>query len=146
MNKKGFTLVELLATITIMGIIMIMVVPAINSLQNTNKDKPYELYGESMIQAAKIYVNKEGEDITSLGVDNWQGCIEISYQELLNSKLIKVFDDDKYNCTNGKVRYTKTKNSGEYTYNLICTEKSTGETVFSHQDIPLGSCSQTIIS
>ena len=36
-KNKGFTLVELLATIAIMGMIMILVTPSIVNLQNNNK-------------------------------------------------------------------------------------------------------------
>ena len=53
MNKKGFTLIELLATIVIMGLILAFVMPAIDSLQNNNKTRPYELYAKSMLSAAR---------------------------------------------------------------------------------------------
>lgn len=84
-KKKGFTLVELLATITIMGLITVMVTPSIVKLQDNNKTKQFQMYAKSLVEAAKVYVQKEGEDITPLGVDAWQGCIEISYQELATS-------------------------------------------------------------
>ena len=38
-KNKGFTLVELLATIAIMGMIMILVTPSIVNLQNNNKKR-----------------------------------------------------------------------------------------------------------
>lgn len=37
MNKKGFTLVELLATITIIGIICIIIFPSVNNLIKNNE-------------------------------------------------------------------------------------------------------------
>ena len=61
-KKKGFTLVELLATITIMGLITVMVTPSIVKLQNNNKTKQFEMYAKSLVEAAKVYVQKEGED------------------------------------------------------------------------------------
>ena len=82
MNKKGFTLIELLVTIVIMALILIMVVPSITALQNNNKDKPYEYYADSLIEAAKIFVDKEGEDINSIGAKNLIGCVDITYQDL----------------------------------------------------------------
>ena len=71
--NKGFTLIELLATIVIMALILLLVMPAITALQENNENKPYEYYGDSIEEAAKIYVNKEGEDITDIGSSKWQG-------------------------------------------------------------------------
>lgn len=38
-NKKGFTLLELLAVIVILGVIMLIAVPAISNVQTNNKKK-----------------------------------------------------------------------------------------------------------
>ena len=38
-DRKGFTLIELLVAITIIGIIMLMVLPAITNLQRENQEK-----------------------------------------------------------------------------------------------------------
>ena len=73
MKKNGFTLIELIATIVIMALILLLVMPAITALQNNNKDRPYEYYADSLIEAAKIYVTREGEDITSLGSSSFSG-------------------------------------------------------------------------
>lgn len=140
-NKKGFTLVELLATITIMGLITVMVTPSIIKLQNNNKTKQFEMYAKSMIEAAKVYVQREGEDITPLGIDNWQGCIEISYQELLFSDLIKPYNDTDYDCSNSKIRYTKNKSNGKYTYSLVCSSKVSKKKNYNLKTIPNTSCS-----
>ena len=101
MNKKGFTLIELLVTIVIMALILIMVVPSITALQNNNKDKPYEYYADSLIEAAKIFVDKEGEDINSIGAKNFIGCVDITYQDLLDSDLIKPFSDENIESEKG---------------------------------------------
>ena len=37
MNKKGFTLIELIATIVIMSLILIMVMPSIRALRNNSE-------------------------------------------------------------------------------------------------------------
>ena len=37
MNRKGFTLIELIATIVIMALILIMVMPSITALRNNNE-------------------------------------------------------------------------------------------------------------
>lgn len=143
MNRKGFTLIELLATISIMAIILLLVVPSITALVNNNEDKAYEYYGNSLIEAAEIYVLREGEDITSLGTLNFTGCVDITYQDLIDSDLIKPFDDSNINCTNAKVRYTKNRNKESYSINLTCVDKTTNKTVYNVKDIASTTCKVT---
>ena len=64
MKENGFTLIELLATIVIMGLLIAVISPSIVNLQKSNKKKKFELYGKTMIEATKLYVEKEGGDIT----------------------------------------------------------------------------------
>ena len=134
--NKGFTLIELLATIVIMAIILLMVMPSITALQENNEERPYEYYGDSIEEAAKTYVTKEGEDITDLGVEKWEGCVDITYDDLISAGLIKPFDDENYNCSiNTKVRYTKDAEGKEsYEYNMTCEDKD-GNVVYEHKGI-----------
>lgn len=143
MDKKGFTLIELIATIVIMALILIMVMPSITALVNNNQDKSYEYYADSLIEAAKIFVSKEGEDISSLGTLNFTGCVDITYQNLLNDDLINPYTDDTINCTNAKIRYTKERNKESYTVNLTCIDTTTNEIVYSKNDIPNNTCTVT---
>ena len=143
MNRKGFTLIELIATIVIMALILIMVMPSITALRNNNEKKQYEYYGDSLVEAAEIFVGREGEDITNLGTLNFTGCIDITYQDLINSDLIKPYSDEKINCSNTKVRYTKERNKESYSINLTCRDTTTGETVYSVNDIPNTTCTVT---
>ena len=55
LNKKGFTLVELLATIVIMGIIMALAFPTVMGMIDSNKRKQYESFERSMTEYAKAY-------------------------------------------------------------------------------------------
>jgi len=139
-NSKGFTLVELLATIAIMGMIMVMVTPSIINLQNSNKKKKFEYYAKTMVEAAKTYVQKEGEDITSLGVTNWIGCVDITYQDLLTNDLIKPFEDTDYTC-DGKIRFTRSSSGDTYNYNLVCNSKNSKKENFSSTNIANSQCS-----
>lgn len=59
MNKRGFTLVELLAVIIIMSLIMMMSFPSIQGMIKTNNKKKYEAYERSMHEYAKAYYEDE---------------------------------------------------------------------------------------
>ena len=74
-KNKGFTLVELLATIAIMGMIMILVTPSIVNLQNNNKKQgsnspPYtnEIRNIGMADRDAIYPmhKKQENDISEV--------------------------------------------------------------------------------
>lgn len=143
MDKKGFTLIELLATIVIMALILIMVMPSITALRNNSEKRQYEYYGDSLIEAAKIFVNKEGEDITSLGTLNFIGCVDITYQELIDADLIEPFTKENIDCSNALIRYTKERKKESYNINLTCRDTTTGETVYSVNGIPNTTCTVT---
>ena len=143
MNKQGFTLIELLATIVIMALILIMVMPSITALRNNNEERQYEYYTDSLIEASKIFVNKEGEDITSLGTLNFTGCVDITYNDLVNADLIQAFNDENIDCSNAKIRYTKERNKDSYTINLTCKDKTTNEILYQSNNIPNTTCKVT---
>jgi prepilin-type N-terminal cleavage/methylation domain-containing protein len=55
MNKKGFTLIEILAVITIIGILGIITVSNIYENQTNSKSKLTEIEKNNIISAAKNY-------------------------------------------------------------------------------------------
>ena len=143
MDKKGFTLIELLVTIVIMSLILIMVMPSIRALRNNNEERKYEYYADSLVEAAKIFVDKEGEDITSLGTLNFIGCVDITYQELIDADLIEPFTEENIDCSNALIRYTKERKKESYSINLTCKDTTTGKTVYSVNDISNDTCTVT---
>ncbi len=79
MNKKGFTIVELLVTITLLAIISTISVISITSFINKNKENNYEILKNTILEASKEYV-----------ADNRYGNIEpsITAQYLLDNHYI----------------------------------------------------------
>lgn len=93
MNSKGFTLVELLAVIVILGIIMAFTYPNVVSLIEKNKNDNYEQLKESIESAAKSYISDYRYEISVDGTSIKKvGSYEITDNKILVSYLV---DDGK---------------------------------------------------
>ena len=57
MNKKGFTLVELIAVIVLIAIISLLTFPALNNLRKNNNEKEFTTYEDMMVEYAKAIPN-----------------------------------------------------------------------------------------
>ncbi len=60
-NKKGFTLTEILAVIAILGVILAIAVPSYNSLSKKFEKEYYEKLNGSVLAAAKSYYKENAE-------------------------------------------------------------------------------------
>ena len=67
--KKGFSLVELLAVVVILGLVVLISIPIVNNSINKSKEKAREVQIEEIIKAAKKYAIKNSyvlpEDVGS---------------------------------------------------------------------------------
>ncbi len=121
-NNKGFTLVELLVVMVIMGIIIGLSFPAIRKLQEKNMEKKFTTYQESLKMAAKLYTDSYEEDIFGRKEN---GCACISFSELKDKKLAKDITVKDVSCAtdNTFVRITKIADAYTYVSYVGCKEK-----------------------
>ena len=120
MNKKAFTLIELMAVIVVLGIVALIAVPVISGTLKDSKEKIYEEQVRRIEDAAKkwgvdnIYDDNENEYYVSLSelisegyleganqiknpIDNttMDGCVIISYEQDYNQY---TYEYEEENC------------------------------------------------
>ena len=133
MNKKGFTLIEVIIVIAIIAIISLLLVPNVISLIGKNNKESCENLKENIISATKIYVNMNKYE---LGFDCNNTPENITLQTLVNSgdlktdengEIINPIDDinildeetdEKYKYVS--VLYNCDSRTFSYNYDLSC--------------------------
>ena len=124
MKNKGFTLIELVVAIAILGVIMIVALPSISYIQKSNKDTKFRAYYKAVNTAGKAYNDSYSEDL--FGTRN-TGCAIIKYSDLKTKKLIEDIQVRNTDCggENTCVVVRKSKN-GNYHYetNMKCLAKN----------------------
>ena len=104
LDKKGFTLVEVLAVIVILAILMVIMVPSVNHLINMNKENSLKSLKNGFLNSAKTYVSDyryeikidnlpcassdEVKDILSIEDNNLTNS-QFSLQTLIGKKYLK---------------------------------------------------------
>lgn len=72
LNKKGFTLVELLAVIVILGVIMLIAIPSIGTIISNSRQNSFISSGKMYISTAQNYVAGE------LNSENTNYCMTVA--------------------------------------------------------------------
>lgn len=114
-NKKGFTLVELIAVITILGVICMIAIPSYNNYIKKAKDKKCEADKLAIIDATKTFINdciSKNKCATNKNISFYVGNGNLKVSDLISnsylnsdyvkykSKLIKIEKNgDIYNVS-----------------------------------------------
>ena len=127
-NNDGFTLVELLVAISILGIIMMLAIPQLMGLKDDNKNAKYEKYSDSVVTSAKLYTDSYAKDMFG---HNSSGCYDISFKKLVEKNLAKDIKVDDLTCDtyNGTtpttfVRVYKSQDIYLYDIAIKCVDKN----------------------
>ena len=124
MNKSGYTMVELLAVIAIIGLLFTIATVSYSSLINKSNNTVYESYRDSMHMAIQTYViDNPIKDISE------EKDATITLQELINKKKIDYINNPKDSndkCDNSYIDINRNDVDGvvnyEYKVCLICND------------------------
>ena len=113
-NSKGFTLVELLAVIAILGIIMIVAIPGVTMLINRSKSDSRDSMEKTLEMAARSYASGNSQALPKVvGESTLIKAKDLKKTNFLKEDLV---DYDKNSCMDDSVvRIYKYANNG-YTY------------------------------
>lgn len=79
MNKKGFTLVELLAVLVLMILVMMLIVPSLKNLSTSNNRKQYTTYEDMMVEYTKTIPGYKDKSYVCLNDLNMEPITENIY-------------------------------------------------------------------
>ena len=114
-KNKGFTLVELLVSMTIMGILLVLAIPTVGNIIAGNKDKKVESYKIALERAAKLYIDeREREEFR-----HYDGCINIIFEQLEDANLVKKLNDKDITCDYDNTFVNVTKYNETFKYNAV---------------------------
>lgn len=117
MKNKGFTMIELLATIVILGVIMMIAVPSVTSILSKNKKQTFLNDAKKFIALSEQEARKNGYkyDCYTLNASNINGsCYNISTQDIEKSPYDEMYLESS--------RVLQCQVSGSYYYKVYLTD------------------------
>ena len=144
MNKNGFTLVELLATLAILSIIMIIAIPNVMSILDKNKRTVYIEDAKKLQTLAEYEFTRD----TTINRPNASNCVKIRLSYLDKTDLSTGPNDGTYDVNQSFVviRYDGSK----YTYQVQLVEnysgKKKGVKLTSYDSLLAENASKTLIA
>lgn len=118
MKKNGFTLVELLAVIIILGLIMAIVVPSLLDTLKDSKEKAYQTNVEMVKTATESYINMSFDNYKARF--NSPGYVTINVSLLIEDGFLKpdIKNPKTGEALTGSVVVTKVSEN-KYNYEFI---------------------------
>ena len=126
MNKKGFTLVEVIVAVAILGVITALAFSGVTGLIDNNTKKKFEDYGQSVLYSAKIYVDSYHEDMFYSG-GSATYCHKLTFDYLIRESKISDFSQKDISCNYPQSAvYVAKYSNGTYKYSvyLKCEDTS----------------------
>ena len=115
--KRGFTLVELLAVMILLGVVSLIAIPSIGKILNRSREKARESTKNELIKAAKNYY---ADNIRELPDDGSHKCLSVSEIEengyISNDDIVDPTTEEKLT---GYVKIYFDNTYNQYTYEYV---------------------------
>lgn len=121
--KKGFTLVELLAILVILGVITLVAAPAIVSTNRKSLENDYTQFKKTIENAAEIYVETHLDDSDVIALKNSGTSMSIPVSTLISSGLLNG------SMSNPKVKPDGSGNEKIIKQNISVNASKSGSTI-----------------
>jgi len=115
-NRRGFTLIEMLVVVIIIGVVLAIAVPSVSNLVSSRGKKMYDQQIKLIEKAVNGYTLKYKGEIIDAGD---KSCYVLPYQKLLNYELITETD---IKCS-GNIILNKNGNDYTPSYYLTCVDE-----------------------
>jgi len=139
MNKKGFTLIELIAVVVIMSIIAVIATPNVINMMETGNNKKYISDASNFISKAKYMYKKEQYKDKFNTTPSGEATIKLSeivgitaddekdphgYQYDLNNSTVTIYTQGEETLKERTAKITLTSSKGEDCYTIDSVEES----------------------
>ncbi len=137
MNKKGFTLIELIAVMTIIGILSTIAGVSVSRYLSQAKDQTYDTYMSTIYDASVMYLQKYTIFKPKAGK-----TLELTVKNLVDEHFIDVLTDpnnknENCNYDESTIKITNLTPAGtikandklKYEIHLVCGEKELDKTI-----------------
>lgn len=150
MNKRGFTLVEMIVVIVLIGVIAVVAIPAVLKIMNNQNEEKYETHLKLVKQALDLYTIRykgsfDNSNATMYRI-NYEKVVDRSqkYKEQHKDQTFidkGLLTEDDVECS-GYIYLTKKKNNNySYDYYLTCTDSKNN--TYETNDKPMPACNGT---
>ncbi len=122
MKKQGFTLIEVIGVVVIIGLVLMIVFPTLSKLMLNNNTKKFDNYYMMIEEASKVYA---GTLKDKMGPATQNGCAEFTLTDLVSRDYIKEYKDKRTTCsiTSTKIRVKNTRGKIETFFKLKCSDQ-----------------------
>ena len=121
-KKNAFTLAELLAVITILGVIALIVFPAVNKTIKNSKEKSYNQQVESILESAENWTTENMSQLSDTS-NNYITIGELQQSGYLEAKKVinPITDEEMNGCI--VIKYDENYSQYTYQYNEISCDE-----------------------
>ena len=129
--KKGFTLVEMVVTITILGVVSLIALPIISNITSNFSKEKTNMCISSIESSFKLYMDNKAED--EFGSQTL-GCVEYSYEDAIKDGMVEISDKELEECRlkKDKIRLRVRKTNDVFNYEIYNLDDS--DSVTKHDD------------